>query len=66
MDLTDKELKEIDINDKIDNYVKWFREDCCDPYGELEWLIKTLLETDKHKTDMMDILNDTYELYKNN
>ena len=42
-----KEIKEIDIDDK------------------LEWLIKTLIES-KHKTDMMDVLNDTYELYKNN
>ncbi len=65
MNLTDKELKEIDINDKIDNYVKWFREDCGDPYGELEWFIKTLVRTE-HKEDIMDILNDTYVLYKNN
>ena len=54
-----------DIEDKIDNYIKWYREDCCDPYGELEWLIRTLLETE-HQEDMMDILNDTFELYKNN
>mgnify|MGYP001169540615 CR=1 FL=1 len=56
---------EVDIDDKIDNYVKWFREDCCDPYGELEWLIKTLIES-KHKKDMIDVLNDTYVLYKKN
>jgi len=36
MNLTEKELKEIDIDDKIDNYVTWLREDCCDFYGELE------------------------------
>ena len=54
---------EVDIDDKIDYYVKWFREDCSDPYGELEWFIKTLVRS-KHKKDIMDILNDTYELYK--
>lgn len=53
------------LEDKIDNYIKWYREDCCDPYGEMEWLIKKLLET-KYKQDVMDMLNDTYELYKNN
>jgi|TARA_R100000030_G_C3184122_1_gene106669 hypothetical protein len=63
--MKNKELEEIDIDDKIDNYVKWFREDCCDPYGELEWLIKTMIRS-KHKEDMMQVLNDTYELYSNN
>ena len=53
------------LEDKIDNYIKWYREDCCDPYGELEWLIIKLLDTE-YKEDVMDMLNDTYELYKNN
>tara|TARA_R100000315_G_C5178826_1_gene103564 strand:+ start:73 stop:261 length:189 start_codon:yes stop_codon:yes gene_type:complete len=58
-------VNEIELDEKIDNYVKWFREDCSDPYGELEWLIKTLIQS-KHKEDMMQVLNDTYESYSNN
>ena len=53
------------LQKKIDNYIEWYRTDCCDTYGELEWLIKTLLDS-KHKEDMESILNDTYELYSGN
>tara|TARA_R100001086_G_C11742683_1_gene232953 strand:- start:154 stop:339 length:186 start_codon:yes stop_codon:yes gene_type:complete len=60
-----KEKEKYIIEDKIENFVKWYREDCTDPYGEMEFLIKRLLETE-HKNDIMDLLNDTYELYKNN
>ena len=58
-------VNEIELDEKIDNYYKWFRENCSCPYDELEWLIKTLLNS-KHKEDMMQVLNDTYELYSNN
>ncbi len=53
------------IEKKIENYIEWYRIDCCDPDGELEWLIKTLLDS-KHKKDMESVLNDTYELYSGN
>lgn len=54
----------VSLTNKIDNYYKWFMTDCSSPYDELEWLIKTLLES-KHKEDMMQVLNDTYENHKN-
>tara|TARA_R110002020_G_scaffold114761_3_gene264052 strand:- start:1140 stop:1310 length:171 start_codon:yes stop_codon:yes gene_type:complete len=50
---------------KIDNYIEWHRVDCSDPHGELKWLIDLLLNS-KHKEDMEQVLNDTYELYKSN
>ncbi len=58
-------VSEIELDEKIDNYYKWFSEDCSSPYDELEWLVKTLLRS-KHKEDMMQVLNDTYESYSNN
>lgn len=60
-----KNKNEIKLDDKIDNYYKWFSEDCSSPYDELEWLIKTLLNS-KHKEDMIQVLNDTYESYNEN
>jgi hypothetical protein len=60
MKLTEKELEKM-----ITNYIEWYRIDCSDPYGELEWLIKTLLDS-KHKEDMRQVLIDTYELYSGN
>ena len=58
-------VSEIELDEKIDNYYKWFSEDCSSPQDELEWLVKTLLRS-KHKEDMMQVLNDTYESYSNN
>tara|TARA_A100001201_G_scaffold134926_2_gene122886 strand:+ start:614 stop:808 length:195 start_codon:yes stop_codon:yes gene_type:complete len=60
-----KNKNKIELYEKIDVYYKWFMNDCSSPYDELEWLIKTLLES-KHKEDMMQVLNDTYELYNEN
>ena len=48
---------------KIDNYIEWYRVDCSDPNGELEWLIDLLLNSE-HKEDIEQVLNDTYEQYK--
>ena len=50
---------------KIDNYIDWFSADCSSPREELEWLIDLLLNS-KHKKDIKQVLNDTYELYKSN
>lgn len=50
---------------KIDNYIEWYKADCCDPYEELRWLIDLLLNSE-HKEDMEQVLNDTYKLYKSN
>ncbi len=50
---------------EIDNYIKWFKEENSDQYGELKWLIDLLLNSE-HKEDMEQVLNDTYEQYKSN
>jgi len=52
------------LDDKIDNYIKWYREECNDPYGELRWLIECVLEDENNKKFMMEILNDTAEIYR--
>ena len=51
-----KELKAIDIN-TIDRYSKWLLNDCSCPYDEIEFLISTILESDKEQT-IKDVLND--------
>jgi hypothetical protein len=52
------------LDDKIDNYIKWYREECNDPYGELRWLIECVLEDENNKKYMMEILDDTAEIYR--
>lgn len=47
---------------EIDNYIEWFRNECCDPYGELKWIIDLLLNS-RHKEDIIDVLKTTNEGY---
>ena len=47
---------------EIDNYIKWYRDDCADPYEELKWLIDLLLNS-KHKKDIIDVLETINEGY---
>ena len=47
---------------EIDNYIEWFRNECCDPHGELEWIIDLLLNS-RHKEDIIDVLKTTNEGY---
>tara|TARA_R100001509_G_C4753399_1_gene177196 strand:+ start:203 stop:397 length:195 start_codon:yes stop_codon:yes gene_type:complete len=47
---------------EIDNYIKWFQEDNSDIYGELKWLICSLLNS-KHKENIIDVLKTTNEGY---
>jgi len=51
------------MENKIDNYIDWFYAECSDPRDELEWLMDLLLNS-KHKKDIEQVLNDTYEHYK--
>ena len=53
-------INDIDLDEKINNYYDWFNYECSNPYDEIEWLVKTLLRS-KHKEDMLQVLNDTYE-----
>lgn len=50
---------------KKDNYIKWLLQDCSNPYEEIGWLLNLLLDS-KHKEDITTVLNDVYELYKDN
>ena len=45
---------------EIDNYIRWFKEENSDQYGELKWLIDLLLNS-KHKNDIIDVLKTTNE-----
>tara|TARA_A100001201_G_scaffold134926_1_gene122879 strand:+ start:1358 stop:1552 length:195 start_codon:yes stop_codon:yes gene_type:complete len=47
---------------EIDTYIKWFRNECCDPYDELKWIIDLLLNS-RHKEDIIDVLKTTHEGY---
>ena len=47
---------------EIDNYIKWFKEENSDQYGELKWLIDLLLNS-KHKKDIIDVLKTTNDGY---
>jgi len=42
---------------EIDNYIKWFKEENSDQYGELKWLIYLLLNS-KHKGIIINILKE--------
>jgi hypothetical protein len=42
---------------EIDNYIKWFKEENSDQYGELKWLIYLLLNS-KHKGKIINILKE--------
>ena len=57
-----EEENQVNINDKIDNYINWFLYECTEPYSELNWLIDLLLNS-KHKKDLKKILNITYKHY---
>ena len=48
---------------EIDNYIKWFKEENSDEYGELKWLIDLLLNS-KHKDNIIDVLKTTNEDYE--
>jgi hypothetical protein len=47
---------------ETDNYIKWFKEENSDQYGELKWLIDLLLNS-KHKDNIIDVLKTTNEDY---
>ena len=51
-----KELKAINTN-IVDRYSKWLLNECSCPYDEIEFLISTILESDKKQT-IKDVLND--------
>ena len=53
-----------DLGTKIKTYIKWYREECADPYDELEWLINLAIDSGgRAKEDMIQVLNDTNEHY---
>ncbi len=45
----------------IDVYYDWYRDECSDPYDELEWLINCALGNDKERENVMDVLETTYK-----
>ena len=51
-----KEIQAININ-TVDRYSKWLLNECSCPYDEIEFLISTILESDKKQT-IKDVLND--------
>ena len=52
-----KELKLLQTKNKVHNYSKWLLNECSCPYDEIEFLISTILESDKKQT-IKDVLND--------
>jgi|13_taG_2_1085334.scaffolds.fasta_scaffold57006_4 predicted YcjX-like family ATPase len=54
-----KELKNISniTIDMVDKYSKWLLNECSCPYDEIEFLISTILESDKKQT-IKDVLNN--------
>jgi len=54
-----KELKNISniTIDMVNKYSKWLLTECSCPHDEIEFLISTILESDK-KQNIKDVLND--------
>ncbi len=46
---------------KIDNYSKWLLTECACPYDEIEFLISTILESNKKQT-IKDVLNEIEQI----
>jgi hypothetical protein len=42
---------------RINKYAKWLLNECSCPYDEIEFLVSTILESDKKQT-IKDVLND--------
>ena len=45
------------MKNKIHKYSKWLLSECSCPYDEIEFLISTILESNKKQT-IKDVLND--------
>ena len=54
-----KEL--INIKELTDNYYRWYTEECCDQFEELEWLINCALSSPKEKDNIMEVLKKVTE-----
>jgi len=48
---------------EIESYVKWYQEECTEPYSELEWLITCALDS-SHKDHVIEALDQVHNHIK--
>lgn len=46
------------ISELIDTYYAWYREECSNPWEEMEWLINCALSSETERGNVMQALRD--------
>ena len=57
--------KQGDLGSKINNYIRWYLNECTDPVDELEYIINLLIDSGgKEKDEIIEVLNIHYKYKK--